>query len=90
MRAKLEQALGLTNAAAVGEGTDSYWEREPLVPTRNIDSRRSHETSKAFVDAHLEKGLRLWARRLFQVLQLLSGALFVGFGSLAVWSLPVP
>lgn len=87
MRAKIEQALGLTDVLTVDKGTDSYWDSEPLVASRNIDSRKRYETSQAFVDAHLEKGLQLWATRLFQILQLLSAVLFVGFASLTVWRL---
>ncbi|TEU18556.1 MAG: hypothetical protein E3J21_05700 [Anaerolineales bacterium] len=84
VRAKIEQELGLTSRQPdSADDPDPYWRSEPIIPYRHIESRKKYESSKAFIDAHITKGLQLWARCLFRVFQ------WVGIGlgllTLVIW-----
>ncbi len=86
VRAKIEQELGLTSRQPSGaEDLDYYWRSEPIIPHRHIESRKKYESSKAFLDANVTKGLQLWAGRLFRVFQWLSFGVLLGLLALAIW-----
>ena len=86
VRAKIEQRLGLTSKQPSGADVlDSYWRSEPIIPHRHIESRGEHESSQAFIDAYVNKGYQLWARRLFRVFQWLSIVILFALLSLAIW-----
>jgi len=85
-RAKIEQELGLTNRQpGSADDPDSYWRSEPLISHRHIESRKKYKSSKAFIDAHVTKGLQLGARCLFRVFQWLSVLVLLGLLALAMW-----
>jgi hypothetical protein len=87
VRAKLEQELGFTSSQPQGDGAaQAYWQSEPLIPQRHIESRTKFESSKGFIAAHLPKGLQLWAGRLFRVCQALSVVLFASLLFLVIWN----
>jgi hypothetical protein len=87
VRAKVEQELGFaTSQPRSKDCPQSYWEMEPLVPKRHIESRRKSKSSQAFITEHLAKGLQKWAGCLFRVFQVLSVALFIFLVSLAIWN----
>ena len=86
VRAKIEQELGLTSRQpGSADESDSYWRSEPIIPHRHIESRKKVESSKAFMDAYVTKGLQLWAGRLFRVFQWLSVGVLLGLLALAIW-----
>jgi len=79
VRAKIEQKLGLTSTQrSEASAPDFYWQSEPIIPHRHIESRRKHESSKSFIDAHATKGYHFWGRRLFRLFQWLSVLMFLG------------
>jgi len=86
VRAKIEQKLGLTSTQRSGaSASDFYWQSEPIIPHRHIESRRKHESSRSFIDAHATKGYHLWATRLFRVFQCLSILMFLALLCQAIW-----
>lgn len=86
IRAKIEQALGLTERrSGNADGSDSYWLLEPIIPSRHIESRKAYETSDAFIKEHATKGYHLWTVRLFRVFQWSSVLMLLGILSLTIW-----
>lgn len=86
IRAKLEQELGLTKKRSVNtNATDSYWQSEPIIPLRHIESREGYESSDAFIKEHSTKGYHLWTIRLFRGFQWVALLMFVAILSLAIW-----
>ena len=87
MRAKLEQRLGLTSGPHLEVSAEEvYWQNEPFVPTRHLNSRRDprynqleHEGieyagSLDWVKEHLLTGYNKSALRLFNTMIRRSGA----------------
>ncbi len=86
IRAKIEQELGLTKKHSVNtNATDSYWQSEPIIPFRHIESRKGCESSDAFVREHSKRGYHLWTIRLFRTFQWVSVFMFVSMLSLTIW-----
>jgi len=73
VRAKIEQKLGLTKKHSADDTvTDSFWQSEPIVPQRHIESRKECATSDAFIRKYSKRGYHLWT------ICLLSGFVAVG------------
>ena len=86
IRAKIEQELGLTRkCSSNAHATDLYWESEPIIPLRHIESRKSYESSDAFIKQNSTKGYHFWTVRLFRAFQGLSILMFVGIFTLVIW-----
>jgi len=50
IRAKIEQELGLTKRCSGNvNDSDSFWQFEPIIPSRHIESRKDCESSDAFI-----------------------------------------
>lgn len=86
VRAKIEQELGLTKRRSGNTGgSDYYWQSEPIMPLRHIESRKRYKLSDDFIKEHSTKGYHLWTVRLFRGFQWLSVLMFLGILSLAIW-----
>ncbi len=86
MRAKLEQALGMTEPVNAGIHEGGYWPAEPLVFADHLESRRKHTSSKQWFDDVSPKGFSYWCTFLFRGCQLLGIAMLVAIALLAVFS----
>lgn len=85
VRAKIEQELGLTKRrSGNADATDSYWQPEPIIPLRHIESRKRYKSSDAFVTGYSTKGYHRWTVRLYYGFQWLSVLMFVSILSLTV------
>ena len=70
IRAKIEQQLGLTQKHSVNsDATGSYWQSEPIITLRHIESRKAYESSSSFITEHSRKGYHFWTIRLFRTFQ---------------------
>ena len=77
MRAKLEQALGLTNECFLQKNASGYWQNESLIAHRHIESRKSATSSKEFVEKSVSEGYQKSTRRLFLVFQVIAALIAV-------------
>jgi hypothetical protein len=85
IRAKIEQELGLTKKHSVNSNaTNSYWQSEPIIPLRHIESRKDYKSSDSFIREHSRKGYHFWTIRLFRTFQCVSVLMFVGILSLTI------
>jgi hypothetical protein len=73
MRAKVERDLGLAspNLSPVNEST-TYWEDEPIISPRHLDSRLKITKSDKFIEEHKKKGYHKWTLYLFNTFQIFS------------------
>ena len=79
VRAKIEQELELTMQCSRNVNrTDLYWQLEPIIPIRHLESRKRCKSSSAFIEDLSKKGYHLWTIRLFRGFQLLSALMFLG------------
>lgn len=99
MRGKIEQILGLTDKGHLTDpNKNSYWADEPLIPTRNLLSRRaddfkvfinakgkSYEGSQAWVQAHMDKGYHKSVKKFFNVTNIISVVMIVGLVFMAIY-----
>lgn len=78
MRAKIEQELGLTVwNSNVDDASNIYWQTEPIIALRHIESRKNHPSSEDFIEANLEEGNRKWTVKLFIIFKVSSAIMLV-------------
>ena len=75
MRAKIEQDLGLTQTRDIKR--EEYWFHESYIPQRFLKNRSKFDSSQSFIDYYIKKGNQLWSKKLFDVFQYISIAMFV-------------
>lgn len=85
IRAKFEQALGLTHPRG---GADGYWKGEPIIAARHIKSRSDRATSAEFVDENVKGGYNLPTRVLFFASAGIALCLILGLGVIAFTTWP--
>jgi len=74
VKAHVQQALGLTVPLALRASirdSESYWTKEPPVPARHLEVRKT-ASSQEFVAKHMKSGAQRFARQLFMSYQLLA------------------
>ena len=77
IRAKIEQELGLTRCQLDNtDETDFYWQSEPIIPFRHINSRKTYNTSDDFIKQFIDKGYQHCTKVLFWWFQILSIVIF--------------
>ena len=88
IRAKIEQQLGLTmpQITIVDEG--SYWQTEPLIPQRYINSRKSFQTSDEFINVQSRRGYHATLKIISRILQFVCVILFFGLVFMAYVKYP--
>ena len=78
VRAKIEQALGLTEPPQLPEGVpNAYWADEPILAPRHLQSRRGRKSSADWLDHHKYLGYHRWTMQLFRGTQLIALVLLV-------------
>jgi hypothetical protein len=83
MRAKLEQALGLTRPHTIRNEEADYWPEEALIPGRHIRSRKACESSDAFIEKHGNLGYQKATHSLLSVVQVIAVCLLLGL--VTIW-----
>jgi len=83
VRAKLEQSLGLT-LPLTSLPLDSYWPGEPLIPDRQLQSRRHAASSGALIAASCGQGYNRATQILFLVLRVIALVLAGGLSLMAI------
>lgn len=85
MRAKLEQALGLTKPGTLPSKANDYWKDEPLIPKRYLDAREDKNalTSEDFIKKYSHLGYQGATRKLLVTIQIVS--ILLGVGLVALW-----
>jgi hypothetical protein len=84
IRAKLEQAIGITDADVIPKNPPGYWKEEPVVPPRHLDARLSISSSSDFINQHKFLGYQRATRRLFRFFQAVSILLGLTLIALAI------
>ena len=72
IRAKCEQAIGITDPKQIPKNPPEYWKDESLLPDRHLNARGSTPSSSKFISQHLSLGYQRPTRRLFLFFQALS------------------
>ena len=77
MRAKVEQALGLTDPTTFPARDSGYWPGEAFVAPRFLRARQGSDTSQEFVDARKTTGYQKATLHLFLTFQVIAGGIAV-------------
>ena len=84
IRAKIEQELGLVNQRSKDKEY-SYWQSEPIIPTRHIESRKKCESSESFIKNKKTKDYQWWTTCLFYIFLVISILMFIGLVHLTIY-----
>jgi len=77
VRAKLEQAMGLTKISDKTSTIDGYWTFEPLITGRHLEDRMRYSSSLEFIKSHHRSGYQKVTRILFITLAIVGFVLEV-------------
>ena len=81
IRAKCEQAIGITDSNVVPKNVPEYWKEESLIPDRYLEARTSTISSSEFINQNISLGYQKSTRRLFiffQGISIVFGLVLIG------------